>query len=98
MIAIITCLGIEVLGQVIFGYDQKGESIQAYTILVYQMLDQKLNDALSEKFKTNYARNREINLNDANSYTNYAHVLRKGLRNAFTHNYRSLGVFLGGNR
>jgi len=102
MMAIMTCVGMEVLGQVILGYNSGGDSIQENTIAIYKMLNQKLNDPLASKFKINYARNRNLDLNDPNhqneidSYKTYAHILRKGLRNAFTHNYRSLGVFLGG--
>jgi hypothetical protein len=95
--AIMTCVGLEVLGQVIFGFDSKGESIQTNTILIYEMLDSSLSQALSAKFKNNYNRNRNIAgvTNDlTSSFASYAHVIRKGLRNSFTHNYRSLGVFL----
>jgi hypothetical protein len=96
MMAIMTCVGIEVLGQIILGCDSGGESIAENTISVYKMLDTKLNNPLTQKFKTNYARNRNILIGQTKDFSTYAHILRKGLRNAFTHNYRSLGVFLGG--
>ncbi len=96
-ISILTCVGIEVLGQVLLGVDINGESIQANTILIYQMLSPELSKPLSSKFVTNYNLKRNVSgqsYNYANSFPSYANVLRKGLRNAFTHSYRPLGVFL----
>ena len=95
--AIMTCVGLEVLGQVIFGFDAKGESIESYTINVYKMLDSNISQPLSSTFAINYnkKRNRTGQTTDfTNSFTSYANVIRKGLRNSFTHNYRSLGVIL----
>jgi hypothetical protein len=63
------------------------------------MLDQKLQQPLSTTFRSNYNLNRNPHgqtRDYTNSFSSYAHILRKGLRNSFTHNYRSLGVFLGG--
>jgi hypothetical protein len=96
MMAIITCVGIEVLGQMTLGFEPNGDSIAAYTLNIYEMLDEKLKLPLSSKFKTAYASNTGRDILSMNGFSNYAGVLRKGLRNAFTHNYRSLGVFLGG--
>ena len=95
--AIMTCVGLEVLGQVVLGFDLKGESIEDLTIGIYEMLDPSLSQPLTNKFKDNYNKNRNV-LGEAKdfagSFTSYARVVRKGLRNSFTHNYRSLGIFL----
>lgn len=96
-VAILSCIGIEVLGQIILGFDKKGETIAANTITVYQMLDPKMKEPTSDLFKMNYNLNRnEIgkNIDFAKDLPTYSHIIRKGLRNAFTHNYRSLGVLL----
>lgn len=95
--AILTCVGLEVLGQVMLGFDNKGQTIENNTIKVYEMLDQKVAAQLSASFATNYNNNRNVTgqyVNFTNAFTSYAHVIRKGLRNAFTHTYRSLGVVL----
>lgn len=96
-IAILTCVGIEVLGQVMLGFDSKGQTIEGNTIQVYEMIDAKIADHLSSNFKTNYNINRNLpgqNIIFTDTFTSYAHIIRKGLRNAFTHTYRSLGVVL----
>ncbi|HEY2583613.1 MAG TPA: hypothetical protein VGI43_17505 [Mucilaginibacter sp.] len=98
MTAILTCVGLEVLGQVFLGFDSEGKTIQSNTILIYEMLDQQLQQPLSTTFKSNYNLNRNPQGQTTDytiSFSSYAHILRKGLRNSFTHNYRSLGVFLG---
>jgi hypothetical protein len=95
MMAIMTCVGIEVLGQVVLGYKNTGETEKSNTISIYKMLDQVLTNALSDNFKINYDKNRGQIC--AHSFSTYADVLCTGFRNAFTHTYRSLGVFLGGN-
>jgi len=58
MIAIMTCVGIEVLGQVVLGYQDSGKTMKKNTIDIYKMLDQTLNNTLSNNFKTNYDKNR----------------------------------------
>jgi hypothetical protein len=96
---IMTCVGLEVLGQVMLGFDQRGETISAHTIQVYEMLDVQLTQPLTEKFREQYNLNRNSqgqSRDYTQGFSSYAHVVRKGLRNAFTHTYRSLGVFLGG--
>jgi hypothetical protein len=96
-IAILTCVGIEVLGQVMLGFDNKGQTIESKTIQVYEMLDPKVAGQLSPTFKTSYNNNRNIpgqNIIFTDTFTSYAHIIRKGLRNSFTHTYRSLGVVL----
>jgi hypothetical protein len=96
-VAILTCVGIEVLGQIILGFNTKGETIANNTISVYQMLDPKMKEPTSDLFKINYNLNRnEIgqNIDFVKDLPTYSHIIRKGLRNAFTHNYRSLGVLL----
>ncbi|OFX21009.1 MAG: hypothetical protein A2033_11835 [Bacteroidetes bacterium GWA2_31_9] len=96
-IAVLTCMGIEVLGQVILGFNSKGDTIDSNTILIYEMLDSKMQDVLSPNFALNYNLRRNItgqNIDFTLDFTSYARVVRKGLRNAFTHTYRSLGVFL----
>jgi hypothetical protein len=90
IMAIMTCVGIEVLGQVILGFDNYGETIRENTIKVYEMLSIEMATPVSTTFITNYNNRRNTNT----SFPSYAHVIRKGLRNTLTHNYRSLGVFL----
>jgi len=97
--SILTCVGVEVLGQVMLGTDSNGESIQQNTIEIYKFLDPILSDPLTQKFKDEYNQRRAYPLIPTNnqftsSFTCYAFVLRKGLRNSFTHNYRSMGVKL----
>lgn len=96
-IAILTCVGIEVLGQVVLGFNADGETIENNTVKIYELLDPKMCDALSDDFKINYNLKRNLpgqNNDKTSSFTSYARVVRKGLRNAFTHTYRSLGVVL----
>lgn len=97
-IAILTCVGIEVLGQVVLGFDLKGETIEDNTVKIYEMFDPEMSAPLSSDFKLKYNINRNLpgeNYDKTSGLTNYARVVRKGLRNAFTHTYRSLGVVLG---
>jgi hypothetical protein len=96
-IAILTCVGIEVLGQVVLGFNSEGETIENNTVKIYELLDPKMCDALSTNFKTNYNLKRNLpglDNDKTSSFTSYARVVRRGLRNAFTHTYRSLGVVL----
>ena len=53
---IMTCIGIEVLGYIILGFDESGESKIENTIKIYQMLDPKLQEELSEVFFKNYVK------------------------------------------
>lgn len=98
--AILTCVGIEVLGQVMLGVDSNGETDKQHTIEIYKMMDSILADNLSSKFKSNYNLGRKFP-NSTPDCTNdlhtYSHILRKGLRNTFAHGYRSLGVVLDNN-
>jgi len=95
--ATLTTIGIEVLGQIMLGFDKKGETIDANTIKIYQKLDDKMGEILSSDFKSNYNRKRGSGTSGkdwTSGLTTYAHVVRKGYRNSFMHTYRSLGVFL----
>jgi hypothetical protein len=95
---IMTCVGIEVIGQVILGFNAKGGSIDNNTLDVYKMLDPIISQSPSSTFKTNYNRNRNVVgtvfTDFAQDLPTYADLIRKGLRNSYTHNYRSLGVML----
>jgi hypothetical protein len=95
--SIMTCVGLEVLGQVFLGVNSDGETIESNTISMYQMLDPIMANPLANNFKTNYNTKRNQlgnNIDFTQSFPSYAHVVRKGLRNTFTHSYRSRGVYL----
>lgn len=94
--SILTCMGVEVLGQIMLG-TKDGETDEKNTIQVYQMLDPLFKQGLSNVFSLAYNARRSDNnppRNYAKDFPTYAHIVRKGLRNTFTHSYRSLGVVL----
>lgn len=95
-IALMVCIGVEVIGQVFLGTNEEGETIPDNTLNIYKMLDDKLCEVISPAFAASYAVRRAAPGQPPGTYSGmtYAGVLRKGLRNTFSHSYRSLGVFL----
>ncbi|TCD28634.1 hypothetical protein EZ456_04390 [Pedobacter psychrodurus] len=97
-ISVMSCIGLEVLGQVMLGFDDKGKTVADKTLQVYKWLDPILEQQTSAVFRTNYNLKRNYpnpaGIDFAQGLLTYADIFRKGLRNSFSHTYRSLGVFL----
>jgi hypothetical protein len=91
--AIMVCIGIEVLGQVVLGFKADGESDTPNTIEIYKLVNSSLSNSPNQTFKNGYCNSRGLTAYP-NELSDYAHIVRSGLRNSFAHSYRSRGIAL----